>query len=105
MKLLWGHFEFDNRERGSLRIVQNREASDSRNIVSGFHDTAAKAGYLLNHGIAIVNREVDQPVRRNRSHFRSDLEHAAGAPVTVLEHGVFHWSKALGVSGPAESVR
>src|SRR6185369_5573454 len=103
--LLWWHVVFDNRERSALRIVENREAPDSGNIIGGFHHGRAKSSRLLQLGIAVINGEIYEPVWRNRSHFGSDLVHTAGSTIAVIEQRVLHWPKVLRVSGPAQQVR
>src|SRR5258705_1273044 len=102
--LLWV-FEFDDREYGSLWVLQDREATDAGNIVRGFHYTRAQFSCFLNFRIAIVNSKVRQPVRRNISHLRGDLIHAPGASVTIAEDRIFHRTEVLHFSCPVKQVR
>src|SRR5258705_560656 len=98
-------FEFDDREYGSLWVLQNREATDAGNIVRGFHYTRAQFSCFLNFRIAVVNSKVRQPVRRNISHLRRDFIHASGTLVTVVEDRIFHRTEVLHISSPAKQVR
>src|ERR1043166_8307612 len=102
--LLGRIFEFDDGERSALRINQDRKASDSGYVFGGLHDVAAELRSFLHFRIAIVDREVSEPVRGHVSHFRSDLVHASIAAIAVFEDRVFDRALGKWFANPAKHV-
>jgi hypothetical protein len=86
-------------------LLGDRETPDAWNVVRWFHDAAAELSRSLDLRVTVVNGDIDQPVRRNRSHFRSDLVHAAGATIAILEHGVLDRAAGKTFFGPAKHLR
>src|SRR6185369_17949121 len=82
---LFGIIELDDRERSSLWIVQDRKAADAGNVFGRLHYTATEFSDFLHFRVAIVDCKVNQPVWRDWSHFLTDLVHAAGASIAVLD--------------------
>src|SRR6266404_1081762 len=85
---MWG--QLDDRKDRALRVLDHREAPDIGNVHWWHYRLRAKRRGLLETRVAIINREIDSPVRRNRSHVRSNLHHAAGVLSTVHPLGVLH---------------
>src|SRR4029079_12118224 len=63
MKLsVW--LRFDDRERSTLRIGQDRKTSNAGDVFGRLHDVCAESCRLLNCGVSILDCKIDQPVRR-----------------------------------------
>src|SRR6185369_5503928 len=103
-QLLRWILEFDDRERSSLWIVQDRKASDARNVFGRLHDTTTEISDLLHFRIAIVDRKVNQPVWRHWSHFRSYFVHATITAISVFEDRVLDWALGKWFGGPTKHV-
>src|SRR5437879_6527764 len=69
--------QLDDAEDCALRITQHGESSNVRDVCRRNIGSRAKRCCLLNLRIAIINRDVDSPIRWHRSHEGLDLHHAA----------------------------
>src|SRR2546428_2027552 len=80
--------QLDDVEDCALRITQHGESSNVRDVCRRNIGSRAQRRRLLNLRVAIINRDVDSPIRWHRSHVRLNFHHAADVIVAVNDLGI-----------------
>src|SRR5438128_6867422 len=80
--------QFDYVEYSTLRIAQDSEATHVRDISWRNILPAAKGSSFLCGPIAVVNRNINSPVGRHRSHLRLNLHYPADVIVAIHDLGI-----------------
>src|SRR5437867_2840128 len=75
LNLRWLRFSLNQRESCALRILEDRETTDSRDVIGRFHYRSPQFSRFLYLCIAVVDGEIHEPMRREPGHFRSYLKH------------------------------